>query len=120
MDFKMKNHLINNYYIIPSYSLNNNKLYIKNKSNLINNYLSKDEIIYKNKYEDLITKLNALQRIYEYYNLDKARLDYGSNYYYLKAKDKNKGEFGEYNKNVNKITKNKGNRTDKKNFKKIC
>jgi len=41
-------------YIIPSYSLNNNKLYIKNNSNSINNHISKDELIYKNKNEYLL------------------------------------------------------------------
>ena len=54
-------------YIIPSYSLNNNKLYIKNK-------------------------------------------------YLYKKKDINKGEYGDYTKNFSKITKNKGNRADKKIF----
>ena len=48
-------------YIIPSYSLNNNKLYIKNKSNLVTNYLSRDELFYKNKFDDLLSKLNNLK-----------------------------------------------------------
>ncbi len=105
-------------YIIPNYSINDNKTKIKNKiknnkgKNLYNNITSNKEYeLFKEILNNLQNK--SLEEVTKFYSSGEEKIDFGSIYFYLKHKDLNKGVAGKYPENFSKITKNKGNRLAK-------
>lgn len=110
-------------FVIPGYTLYNNIFKLKDKlekddTNI--NFIS--DIKYQDEFEEFNNKLNnllnkSLKEVSNFYSSNEDiidYIDYGTIYYYNKTKDINKGKFGIYPDNFNQITKNKGNRQDKK------
>ena len=95
-------------------SKNNKNSDINNLNNTIkeqyNNFLILLKEIKNYSFEDSV----------KFYSSDKEVFDFSSIYYYLKTKENNNDEFEEYLLILNAITKNNGNRNDKKNFKLKC
>ena len=116
--------IINDNFTIPNQIILEKKNNLISKSNqnvdikIINNNI-------KEKYNNFLLLLNDLKNFsfedtVKFYSSEKDVFDFSSIYYYLKTKQNNNNEFGEYPPNLKLITKNKGNRTDKKNFKLKC
>ena len=122
-----KNGLPIDNYIINPISLINNKNELEKKISKVNNNYSKDTnlIKIKKEYNDFLNEINNLNNktideVCQFYKSEQNKIDFSSIYYYIKNKDINNGLFGSYPKNFHLITKNKGNREDKKLFKKKC